>query len=96
MNKPERIKMVKAMEFICRNLNNEDHIMEWLTIGVADGDIEYGDLSADNEWSEDLDYYLEDDHFGDLMDTFCHVMKRAFKNGGLYCDGVVSRKEATA
>lgn len=92
MNKAERIKMVKAMEFICRQVNDEDNIGAWLTLGVADEDIEYGDLEVKDSDSEDLEYYIEDDEFGDLMDTFLFVMKKCWKSGGLYCDGVVSRK----
>ena len=92
MNKAERVKMVKAMEFICRQVNDEDNIGAWLTLGVADEDIEYGDLEVKDSDPEDLEYYIEDDEFGDLMDTFLFVMKKCWKSGGLYCDGVVSRK----
>ena len=46
MNKAERIKMVKAMEYIARNLNNEHIFYRWLMTGVADGDIAYGDLAS--------------------------------------------------
>ena len=38
-----------------------------------------------------MDYYIEDEHFADLMDTFTHVIARARKSGGLYCDGIVSK-----
>jgi len=94
MNTEERIKMVKAMEFICRNLNDEEIMMIWLTDGVADGDIEYADLSVKETDAEDLAYYIEDDDaFADLMDTFLFVMKKAHRSGGLYCDNVVSREE---
>lgn len=94
MNRAERIKMVKAMEFICRQVNDEDNIGAWLTLGVADGDIEYGDLTVtwEDDESGDFDYYIEDDEFGDLMDTFLFTMKKCWKSGGLCCDGVVSRK----
>lgn len=84
MNKRERIKMVKAMEFIARQVNDETVFESWLMGGVADGDIEYGDLS-DSEIDE---YYLEDKAFSDLMACFSRVMVRAWKSGGLYCDGV--------
>lgn len=94
MNTEERIKMVKAMEFIARNLNDEEIMMIWLTDGVADGDIEYGDLSVKETDAEDLAYYIEDDDaFADLMDTFLFVMKNAQRSGGLYCDNVVSKEE---
>ena len=91
MNSTERLQMVKAMEYICRNLNNEDHIMSWLVDGVADGDIEYGDLQIHENDAEDLEYYIEDDRFADLMDTFLYVMHKAYKGGGLYCDNIVSK-----
>lgn len=94
MNTVERIKMVKAMEFIARQVNDEDIFGAWLTLGVADEDIKYGDLEVRDDDAEDLEYYIEDDEFGDLMDTFLFVMKKAWKSGGLYCDKVVSRKVA--
>lgn len=93
MNAIERIKMVKAMEFIERNLNDEAIFMNWLAVGVADGDIEYGDLEVRDGDEQDLDYYLEDEHFADLMDTFLYNMKKAWRSGGLYCDGIVSKSE---
>lgn len=91
MDKRERVKMVKAMEFIARQLNDEDILYEWLTLGVADGDIQYGDLAPTSTSIEELaDYFDEDDSFADLMDTFLHCMSRAAKSGGLYCDKVCS------
>lgn len=87
MNKAERIKMVKAMEFIARQINDEDIIMSWLSVGVADGDIEYGDLTS--EPGDDAEYYTNDDDFRDLMGLFVRCMARANKSGGLYCDGIV-------
>lgn len=86
----ERIRMVKAMEYIARQINDEDVFDGWLRNGVADGDIDYGDLSAEEDGVE---CYTEDDaDFADLMDTFLWCMKRAAKSGGLYCDGVISKE----
>lgn len=92
MNTSERIKMIKCMEFICRNLNDEDDIYAWLVNGIADGDIEYGDLDVNESSKEDLEYYLEDENFKDLMTTFLSIMKHASRSngGGLYCDNVVA------
>ena len=90
MNIPERIKMVKAMEFIARQINDELVFDHWLTGGVADGDIEYGDLTVNADDAELLDYYLEDENFKDLMQLFLRLMASAKKNGGLYADGVVA------
>ena len=89
----ERAKMVKAMEFVARQINDESVFMRWLMNGVADGDIEYGDLDVsnlsedDNVWA----YIEDDDSFADLMDTFLWVIMRANRSGGLYCGDVVSK-----
>lgn len=85
MDKKERCAAIRAMELLARSVNNEDFFEEWLIDGVADGDIE-----PDTK-DEELDYYVEDDAvFADIMDTFLHLMKQAYKDGGLYIDGVVS------
>ena len=90
MNREERIKLVKAMEFIARQVNDEENFDYWQTMGVADGDIEYGDLSVD-DWDVYLEYYIEDEHFADLMHRFLVTMYFAHKDdSGLVCDGVVS------
>lgn len=84
----ERKRVVRAMELIARQVNDEDVFNDWLMSGVADGDIDYdGDLTQVDE------YYCEDEHFADLMETFLDVMKAAKKSGGLYCDDVVSKHE---
>ena len=88
MNRAERVKMVKAMEYIVRNLNNENYILHWLTAGVPDGSIEYGDLSPDA--NDDVEYLIEDENFSDLMTVFLMEMSYAGRNGGLYCDNVLS------
>lgn len=87
MNTNERIKMLKAMEFIARNVNNESFLNGWLALGVADGDLSVGPDDAD-----ELEYYMEDEPFADLMDTFLRCMAHARRDGGLYCDGVVSKE----
>lgn len=91
MNKVERIKMVKAMEFIARNLNDEEIFETWLSVGVADGDIPYGNLTIETDDMDNLEAYTDDETFADLMDTFIHMMRSACKSGGLYCDQVVSK-----
>lgn len=89
MKEVERIKLVKAMEFVARQVNDEEVFEGWLINGVADGDIRHGDLSVDTD--DYSDYYIGDDDFAELMGCFLRVMSRANKSGGLYCDGVVSR-----
>ena len=79
-----RIEMVKAMECVARCINDEDIFESWLMCGVADGDID------DNTVDEDLEYYVQDDNFKDLMDLFLRLMVRAKNSGGLYCGGVVT------
>lgn len=92
MNKQERIKMVKAMEYIARQISDEEVLMPWLQLGVADGDIYYGDLDATPSDVADCaeDYCTRDQDFAELMGLFLKCMERARKSGGLYCDGVVS------
>lgn len=84
----ERTRMVKAMEYICRNVNNENVFDGWLMNGVADGDIEYGDFAPVDD---NVDFYIEDESFADLMACFLRIMKRAEESGGLYCGGIVSK-----
>lgn len=86
----ERLLMVKAMEYICRQINDEDVFLGWLMNGVADGDIEYGDFSAQDPEADEVSFYTDDESFADLMATFLRRMRRACQSGGLYCGGVIS------
>ena len=101
MNKYERAKMVLAMEYIARQVSDEEIFEGWLINGVADGDIPYGyfgeldqftarDLVEDNEL---YIYFEEDDSFAELMDLFLRLMCAAKKSGGLYCDGIISKED---
>ena len=91
MNKAdERAKMVACMEYIARQINNEDVFETWLMCGIADGDIEYGNLDI----TDIEDYYLDDVNFKNLMSTFLVCMKEAFRDGGLYCGNVVSKDKS--
>ena len=87
MNRTERAKMILAMEFIARQINDENVFDRWLMCGVADGDIPYGGMNI-----EDVDeYYLKDSTFEDVMSCFLRCMKGAYNSGGLYCDDVVCK-----
>ena len=91
LNRMERIILVKAMEYLARQVNDEDVFICWLEDGVADGDIPYGDTEYCAERDdEELEYYIEDDTFAVLMDDFLRLMRSALSSGGLYCNGVVS------
>ena len=87
MNRIERAKMVLAMEFIARQINDENVFDGWLMCGVADGDIDYGETDPERV-DED---YLTDDTFNNLMSCFLRRMKGAYESGGLYCDGIVCK-----
>lgn len=90
----ERILMVKAMEFICRNINHEGVFMGWLMCGVADSDIKYGDFSTDKGEEDEAYWYAEDDDkFAELMGYFLEKMVQTEEKGGLYCGGVVSKDD---
>ena len=86
----EDAQIVKAMEFICRQINDEYIFYGlWLSDGVADGDIPYGDLDYTGE-DDEVNYYLDTEIFKDLVLTFVKCMKMAFQYGGLYVDKIVS------
>ena len=82
-----RAKMVRAMEYIARAVNDEEVFESWLINGIADGDID------GTEMDEDLEYYCEDKTFADLMERFLDLMTEAKKSGGLYADRIVSKYE---
>lgn len=86
--KTERQKMILAMEYICRQINDEDVFEGWLMCGVPDGDIDYG------EWdiSKVDESYIEDDSFRDFMDCFLRRMYGARKSGGLFCGGIATNE----
>lgn len=92
MNTTERIKMVKAMEFIARHINDEGIFEIWLVSGVADGDIEFGDLRVRKGDAGEYETYIDDEDFADLMQTFLRLMKAGDRSGGLCCDGIVSKE----
>lgn len=65
INYKERVATVKAMDAIVRSLNDEGYLMNWLELGVPDGEVD------DNTRDEDLYWLVENnDDFGDLMHTF--------------------------
>ncbi len=88
-DKADRAKMVLAMEFIARQINDEEVFDYWLMYGVADGDIKYGCIDP----TKVDDYYLEDENFKSLMACFLRRMAGAKKSGGLYCDGIVASSD---
>jgi len=86
MNKLERAEVVKAMETMCRCINNEDIFYRWLMGGVADGDI-----NSETTLEEITEMgYCNDDSFKDLMTLFLKLMYKAGGNGGLWTDGITS------
>lgn len=89
VSKIHRKKMVLAMEFIMRHLNDERDILWWLEVGVADGDISINNLSNPDEVD---DYYIEDETFAQLMGDFVNILYEPLKSrsGKLYCDRVCS------
>jgi hypothetical protein len=85
MKKKLRTEVVRAMETLARCINDEEVFEGWLICGVADGDID------ETTTDEEFEFYIEDNTFAELMETFLRVMARAKKSGGLYVDGVVSK-----
>lgn len=89
MNRTEREKMLRAMETVARALNDEEVFEAWLINGPGDGEIEDGEPVDD--------YYLEDEVFADMMDSFARLMKKATRKDeykSAFCvDGVVSKAQ---
>lgn len=88
MNIIERAELVKAMDLIARCINDENVFEEWLISGMPDGELE-SNQSWDDEYG--LGWYIQDEHFAELMGTFLKVVSRAKRHGGLYCDDIVSK-----
>lgn len=88
MDKLKREKMVLAMEYICRQINDDEVFDSWLTLGVANEDLNYGEWDPD---AVDDDYIDDNENFAELMGCFLRIMKSAAGSGGLYCDDVISR-----
>ena len=84
MDITERKTVVKAMEVIARCINDENIFEAWLSLGVADGDIDYDTPIEDID-----DDYIEDQNFAELMGLFLRLMRKA-KKDGLYSDGIKS------
>lgn len=84
MKREKRCEVVRAMETLARCINDEDVFWGWLMNGVADGDI------TPDTTDEDLEWYVENNNFAELMGCFLRRMAAAKRSGGLYCDGVVS------
>ena len=80
-----RKELVLSMERLVRYVNDEDIMMRWLSCGVPDGDIQKYTVD------EVDDYFVEDEHFAELMSLFLSIMAQAQKDGGLYCNGVISK-----
>lgn len=82
--------MLKAMEIIMRNLNDEEVFETWLTDGIPDGT----PLDDDDSFEE----FTDNVTFADIMDTFVYIMGKACpmpesssaRRGTLYCDGVIN------
>ena len=87
----ERRKMVVCMEFIARQINDEEVFYPWLAVGVADGDIPYGCLDVGTDYVDD---YIDDGTFRDIMSVFLRRMVGAWNSGGLYCGGIVSENKS--
>lgn len=78
LEKQDRKRMVLAMEYIARHINDETIFWDvWATYGVADNDIPYGSFDTDNV----DEYYIEDENYKDLVDTFMNCMTLAKKDG---------------
>lgn len=86
-----RAEVVKSMDILAHAINDESILDVWLSLGVADGDI---NRLTPPETIAETDY-IDDVNFKELMSLFLKLMYRASNSGGLYCDGIVSRERTT-
>lgn len=87
MKLSKRAAVVRAMDLLCRSINDEEVFYPWPMVGVADGDI------TPETTDEDLEWYCEDENFAELMWYFLRRMSAALKSGGLYVDGITSEEK---
>ena len=66
----DRYNLIKAMEIVIRNINDESIIERWLVNGVADGDLDSTTLGLSADEIDNLEYYDDNDNFKDLMNLF--------------------------
>lgn len=83
-NKNERYAIIRAMDMLARQTNNETALEMWFEQGISDGDI---DAETPDEILND---YISNEKFADVLDTFLCVMSESYKQGGLSVDGVNS------
>ena len=88
MKHAERAKAILCMEYLARQVCDEEVFEQWLVYGVPDGDIEYGCLDVSVIDSDD--YFMNEQAFAELMKVFLDLMTDAKKYGGLYCDRIES------
>ena len=88
MDKIDRKKVIWAMEVLAKCVNDEEVFEYWLVNGPGDGEID-----TDDSFEKVDEYYIEDDNFADIMDSFLWLMHQAHKSGGLFTDGIVSQTQ---
>lgn len=81
LTREEKASLVLAMEYMVRNINDEEIIDGWLRCGVPDGDIAYGETDV-NMVDES---YTDNDTFKEFVECFTRRLKFATERGGL-CD----------
>ena len=84
--KSRRLALI-CMEFMARQINDEDVFYSWLMCGVPDGDIQYGNFDLD-QIAEDDEVMLDDEGFYGIANCFLARMKAAHISGGLWCGNV--------
>ena len=69
-NEHSRAEMLKAMDIIVCNLNDEEIIFHWLQYGIPDG------TYTNDEYEE----YIDDDCYDDIVDEFNYCMRQALND----------------
>ena len=75
----DHAQQIKCMDFLIRSLNDEELTMEWLTLGVPDGDIN------DETTIEEIQEMYDEDDYEDWQKLFCNLISIAYKEESYLC-----------
>ena len=87
-NTIEKILIIKAMEFIARRINCEDCFTDWTNYGIPDNICIQDDLNIYVDDDKKLEYFLNDENFSVLLNSFLTLMINAYFCKGISCAGV--------
>ena len=86
INIEDRRKMILCMEFIMRNLNDEELFYRWILAGIPDDEFKFGEFNPEVV----DDYYIDPENFKDFVRIFLDILKSTEEGNAIYCGAVLS------